>query len=150
ARVLVDDVALARLVDRSDDGDEQVIGLPRLQRLDQAPPGDGLVRDHEHVCQRTGTSSTSVARSPLKTACRAPSTPYSYGLPTTCGISSTLKIGGGELTCHSSVSERHGFASAAGPKRQLLIMLSRKTSVEAPSPNEASEMNRFRSAKRGT
>src|SRR6185503_2758804 len=96
ARVLVDDVALARLVD----GHEHV------------PLGS-------HAC----TSSPCWTRSPLKTPCRAPGTPYSYGLPTTCGISSKLKIGGGELTCHSSVSERHGLAGAFAPKRQLVIML---------------------------
>ena len=57
------------------------------------------------------------------TACRAPGTPYSYGPPTTCGISSKLKIGGGEVTCHSSVSARHGFDSAIGPRVQLVMML---------------------------
>ena len=56
-------------------------------------------------------------------ACRAFGTPYSYGPPTTCGISSKLKIGGGELTCHSSVSACHGFASAAGPYFHDQIML---------------------------
>ena len=45
-------------------------------------------------------------------ACRAPGTPYSYGPPTTCGISSKLNIGGGDETCHSSVRACHGFASA--------------------------------------
>src|SRR5439155_6700225 len=121
-RVLVDDVALPRLVDRADDGDTQLaLCLAPFQGLDQASPGDGLVRDHEHVFHLMGTSSAT--RSPLKTACRAPATPYSYGLPTTCGISSKLKSGGGELTCHSRVSERHGLAAAAGPKRQLLTML---------------------------
>src|SRR6476660_8766864 len=124
-RVLVDHVALARLVDRGDNGHPQraLLGAP-LQRVDQALAGDRLVRDHQDVAlfaHRTGTSSET--RSPLKTACRAPGTPYSYGLPTTCGISSKLKIGGGELTCHSSVSERHGFAGARAPKRQLVIML---------------------------
>ena len=48
----------------------------------------------------------------LITAWRAPGTPYSYGPPTTCGISSKLKIGGGEVTCHSSVIARHGFPGA--------------------------------------
>jgi hypothetical protein len=56
-------------------------------------------------------------------ACWAPGTPYSYGEPTTCGISSKLKTGGGELTCHSSVIARHGFEGAGGPFRQLVIML---------------------------
>src|SRR5439155_7730128 len=123
-RVLVDDVALARLVDRADHRDEQLsLRAAPLERLDQALSGDGLVRDHEDVLHLVGTSSSSTWRSPLKTAWRASGTPYSYGLPTTCGISSKLKIGGGELTCHSSVSDRHGFAAAAGPNRQLLTML---------------------------
>ena len=34
-----------------------------------------------------------------------------------------LKIGGGEDTCHSSVSARHGLATARGPPRQETIML---------------------------
>ena len=56
-------------------------------------------------------------------ACRAPGTPYSYGPPTTTGISSKLKIGGGELTCHSSVFARHGLSPASGPRTQLVVML---------------------------
>ena len=56
-------------------------------------------------------------------AWRAPGTPYSYGPPTTCGGSSKLKIGGGELTCHSSVIARHGLAGAIGPRAQLWMML---------------------------
>ena len=60
---------------------------------------------------------------PLKTPCTAPGTPYSYGPPTTVGTASKLKIGGGEETCHSSVSARHGFAGARGPPRQEAIML---------------------------
>ena len=75
-------------------------------------PADGLVRDDEDVPHRCRHLLELAARSPVKTAWRAPGTPYSYGLPTTCGISSKLKIGGGEVTCHSSVSARHGFASA--------------------------------------
>ena len=53
----------------------------------------------------------------------APGTPYSYGPPTTVGTRSKLKIGGGEETCHSSVSARHGLAGARGPLRQLETML---------------------------
>ncbi len=53
----------------------------------------------------------------------APGTPYSYGPPTTVGTLSKLKIGGGEETCHSSVSARHGLAGARGPLRQLETML---------------------------
>src|SRR4051812_6604349 len=60
---------------------------------------------------------------PLKTPCTAPGTPYSYGPPTTVGIASKLKIGGGEEPCHSSVSARHGFATARGPPRHEAIML---------------------------
>ena len=56
-------------------------------------------------------------------ACRAPGTPNSYGPPTTRGISSKLKIGGGEETCHSIELARQGLAAARGPKRQLTIML---------------------------
>ena len=55
--------------------------------------------------------------------CTAPGTPYSYGPPTTVGMWSKLKIGGGEDTCHSSVSDFHGFADARGPPRQLETML---------------------------
>ena len=56
-------------------------------------------------------------------ACRAPGTPNSYGPPTTRGTSGKLKIGGGELTCHSIVFARHGFPVARGPHRQLTTML---------------------------
>src|SRR5205085_620655 len=123
ARVLVDDVALARVVDRTEDGDaDRPLRGFALERLQQAPPGDGLVRDREDLARlglahvrRTSSSSPTSARSPFSTAWRAPGTPYSYGLPTTCGISSKLKIGGGEVTCHSRVSARHGVPCAAGP-----------------------------------
>src|SRR5918997_1726907 len=56
---------------------------------------------------------------PFRTPCTAPGTPYSYGPPTTVGTASKLKTGGGDDTCHSSVSARHGFAGARGPPRQL-------------------------------
>ena len=56
-------------------------------------------------------------------ACFAPGTPYSYGPPTICGISSKLKTGGGDETCHSSVIARHGLAPAIGPRIQLTIAL---------------------------
>src|SRR3954447_25792262 len=59
----------------------------------------------------------------LNTPCTAPGTPYSYGPPTTVGRLSKLKIGGGEDTCHSSVSARHGLAVARGPPRQEATML---------------------------
>ena len=60
---------------------------------------------------------------PFSTPCTAPGTPYSYGPPTTVGIASKLKIGGGELTSHSSVRARQGLDSARGPPRQEAIML---------------------------
>ena len=59
----------------------------------------------------------------LKMPCTASGTPYSYGPPTTVGTLSKLKIGGGEDTCHSSVSARHGLAGARGPPRQEATML---------------------------
>src|SRR5207248_8719887 len=55
------------------------------------------------------------ASSPGMITCRSPGTPNSYGPPTTRGISSKLKIGGGEETSHSIVFERHGFPGAFGP-----------------------------------
>src|SRR5919202_1107566 len=78
----------------------------------------------------------------LKMPWTAPGTPYSYGPPTTVGTRSKLKIGGGEDTCHSSVSARHGLAAARGPPRQEATMLYRKTIVLSPRPKLASEMIR--------
>ena len=78
--------------------------------------------------------------------CTAPGTPYSYGPPTTVGTASKLNTGGGEETCHSSVSARHGFAAARGPPRQLAARLYRKISVLSPRPKLASEMIRFQVA----
>ena len=57
------------------------------------------------------------------TACTAPGTPYSYGPPTTDGIESKLKIGGGEDTCHSIVRAFQGFATARGPLRHDVTTL---------------------------
>src|SRR4051794_15103022 len=57
---------------------------------------------------------------PFSTPCTAPGTPYSYGPPTTVGTASKLKIGGGDVTCHSSVSARHGLASPRRPPRRAL------------------------------
>src|SRR5688572_31097756 len=121
ARVVVDNVPLVRMAHRGEDGDQ--LGRPTLDRLDQARPGDSFVRDHEEMTHGALASSSSRSRAPLNTACRAPGTPYSYGPPTTCGISSKLKIGGGEETCHSRVIARHGFPGARGPRSQLTIML---------------------------
>src|SRR5262249_18393110 len=73
-----------------------------------------------HAC----TSSLSAAsRLGFMTACLAPGTPYPYGPPTTCGISSQLKIGGGRETRHPSVRACQGFASAIGPRAQLVTTL---------------------------
>src|SRR5439155_18906342 len=118
ARLLVDDVTAARLVHRAEHrhGQPPLSGVA-LHCLDQLPAGDCLVRDHEQPPQFLPTSSSSCCRAPFSSACRAPGTPYSYGPPTTCGISSKLKIGGGDDTCHSSVSARHGFPGASGPYR---------------------------------
>src|SRR3954452_20540879 len=121
ARVAVDDVAPLRLVHRRDDRDVEVVAAVR-ERVAQRLPVDGLVRDHQQV-RHTGTSSISRAFEGARTACCAPGTPYSYGEPTTCGISSKWKVGGGEETCHSSVIARHGLAGAISPNRQLVIML---------------------------
>src|SRR4029079_13720249 len=151
----VDNNPRPRLVLRADDRDaDRPVGGAGPQGVDERLPRHGLVRDHEDVPglghQRETTSSRSgtSARSPFRTAWRAPRTPYSYGLPTTCGISSKLKMGGGEDTCHSSVSARHGFAGAIGPRRHETIMLYRKTIVEAPSAKDATLMMKLRLPKR--
>src|SRR5262245_20102861 len=126
AGVLVDDITTLGLVDGGDHGHAQVaVFLVPLDRFDQLAAGDRLVGDNEQMHQCTGTSSSAAAavRSPFNTAWRAPGTPYSYGLPTTCGISSKLKTGGGEETCHSRVSARQGFAAAGLPRRMLITML---------------------------
>src|SRR5207247_4554343 len=109
ARVVVDDVAMARLGHGRDHRDPPAAPRLATHRGEQRVGRRRLVRDHEHVRQPALTCSGAAAP---KIAWRAPGTPYSYGLPTTVGISSKLKIGGGELTCHSSVSDRHGFAPA--------------------------------------
>src|SRR5437588_3118306 len=121
--VLVHDVAARRGAYRREHRDEVLAAAgSALHRVQQLLAGHGLVRDHEDVAH-TFTSSSSTTRSSLKTACRAPGTPYSYGPPTTCGISSKLKTGGGDETCHSSVGARHGFADAGAPRAQETIML---------------------------
>src|SRR5438874_1586122 len=75
--VLVHDIAAGGCVHRREHGDEVVAGTgSALDRVQQLLAGYGLVRDHEDVAQ-TFTSSSSMTRSPLKTACRAPGTPYS-------------------------------------------------------------------------
>src|SRR5205814_6193768 len=114
--VLVDDVAGRRGVDRRQHGDEvDAGGGLAADGVEQLVARDRLVGDDEDVAHVVRASSRSATRSPPKTACCAPGTPYSYGPPTTCGISSKLKSGGGEGICHSSVIARHGFGPAAGP-----------------------------------
>src|SRR3954452_12504256 len=83
------------------------LATTRIVRTGQCPP----------AAAGTGASGF------LKTPWTAPGMPYSYGPPTTVGSSSKLKIGGGEETCHSSVSARHGFEPALGPPRQDATML---------------------------
>src|SRR5204863_5038249 len=118
----VNDVPLARRADGRDHSDQ--VGRVPLDGVRQRAAGHGLVRDDEQVTQCfASTSSINPTRSPLKTACLAPGTPYSYGLPTTCGSSSKLNTGGGELTCHSSVSARHGLPDASGPCAHERAML---------------------------
>src|SRR5271157_6301746 len=100
------------------------LGDALADRIDQRPAAQRFVRhdqDRGHsrrsewlgdkVPAATGLTSAGG----LKIPCTAPGTPYSYGPPTTVGTVSKLKIGGGEDTCHSSVSARHGFAGARGP-----------------------------------
>src|SRR5919106_5579717 len=126
ARVAVDDVATARLGHGRDDGDpNRPLRGTTPDGVDELVADERLVRDHEdeggHVVRHAGTSCASCASlAGLKIACRAPGTPYSYGPPTTWGISSKLKIGGGEVTCHSRVRACQGFASATGPRCQLV------------------------------
>ena len=77
ARVLVDDVATRRSVHRGQHRDEiDARRGPASDGVEQLLAGGCLVRDHEDVAH-TFTSSSSTTRSPLKTACRAPGTPYS-------------------------------------------------------------------------
>ena len=107
----------------------------RLMRLEQLGAAERLVGDDEDRLHARSPPTPSVVAgvavdpagagtsAPLKTPCTAPGTPYSYGPPTTVGIASKLKIGGGEETCHSSVSARHGLATARGPPRHEATML---------------------------
>src|SRR5207302_11296258 len=96
------------------------------EQVDERRRDGGLVRDEQDVARGLvvhGTGTSSVVRAGARIACCAPTTPYSYGEPTTCGISSKLNVGGGEVTCHSSVIARQGLPGAIGPLRQLVIML---------------------------
>ena len=61
--VLVDDVAGARCVLRRDDRHaHRALGCPATHRVDQALPGDGLVREHEDVTHAVGHVTSSSAR----------------------------------------------------------------------------------------
>src|SRR3954462_12701954 len=133
--LVVDHVAVPGLVLGADhdDVDRALLG-PLLDRVDESLPTDGLVRHHEDCLSAVVHSVFTGGGAPpplavvtgprsLNTPCTAPGTPYSYGPPTTVGTSSKLKIGGGELTCHSSVCARHGLAAAFGPYRHDAIML---------------------------
>src|SRR3954467_12629327 len=132
--LVVHDVAGLRLVLRAHDGHvERPQLLVRLlgvlaNGLDQRTAADGLVRHHQDAERllahsRLPAGAGSSAWGVLNTPCTAPGTPYSYGPPTTVGTSSKLKTGGGDETCHSSVSARHGFAGARGPPRHDATML---------------------------
>ena len=107
-------------------------GVTLLDLLDEAAAADRLVGEHQDL--RHGSISLSSAGAPAgclsracaggwKIPCWAPGTPYSYGPPTTVGTRSKLNTGGGEETCHSSVSARHGFAGARAPPRHEATML---------------------------
>jgi hypothetical protein len=115
-RVAVDDVALARLRHGGDDGNpDRALPGAALECRYELPADERLVGDDEDRGGRVRhTCASAVSRVGLMTAWRAPGTPYSYGPPTTCGISSKLKIGGGDDTCHSNVCARHGFDDATG------------------------------------
>ena len=129
SRVAVDDVPGSRLGHRSDHSDAN-----RSRFGTTLHRGDELWRRRASRSRRRGSDgrsrhacTSSASRASFcgaMTACRAPGTPYSYGPPTTCGISSKLKMGGGEETCHSSVSARHGIRlrdRAARPARHDVV-----------------------------
>ena len=121
-RAVVDHVAVLGLVLGSDhEGLDLALGLAALHGVDQRLAADGLVGYDEDL--HSAATGSRFSAGALNTACCAPGTPYSYGPPTTVGISSKLKIGGGEDTCHSIVWARHGLAGAFGPCRHEEIML---------------------------
>ena len=142
--------AAARAASRVDDADEEVRGEERAEqhRLgadEQEHPEDrrldprALVRDRRPVmvvpvaaarrasrsAPRRGRSCRRLLRGRRRRGSRGArrARRTRTGPPTTCGISSKLKIGGGDETCHSSVIARHGFDSAIGPRAQLTITL---------------------------
>ena len=85
-----------------------------------------------------GTSSSigaglrgSVVGAPSTIACLAPRTPYSYGLPTTCGIWSKLKTGGGgDLPLEGERAPRVRGRRLAGPPAHEHVV-EKDASVEA-------------------
>src|SRR6185312_4484803 len=130
ARVAIDDVARAWVAHGCDhQRADRPLGRARANGVDELLAREGLVRDDQHalctflLAEMLAHACVSWSVPPLRTTCLAPGTPYSYGLPTTCGISSKLKTGGGEETCHSIVIAFQGFDPAIGPRAQLVIML---------------------------
>src|SRR5687768_4508757 len=108
--VPVDDVAGARVVHRRhDDGADRPLLGPAPDGVEELDADERLVRDDENdgrlgLEDHIAHVAASWSAPPRRTACLAPGTPYSYGPPTTCGISSKLNTGGGDVTCHSIVS----------------------------------------------
>src|SRR6185437_3978074 len=139
-RLVVDHEAGGRLGLRHDQPEAHLAGGGALaHRIEQLLPAEGAIGDYQDFAHRASLSySVCLWTTPEPPAapptvagtgaganvpCTAPGTPYSYGLPTTVGMRSKLNTGGGEDTCHSIVSPRHGFAGARGPPRQLVTML---------------------------
>ena len=86
-----------------------------------------------------------------KMPCTAPGTPYSYGPPTTVGTVSKLKIGGGEETCHSSVSARHGLAArprAAAPRGDHVVDEDQRAQAEHERRDRDDQVPASRTARR--
>ncbi len=120
-RVLVHDVAALGLIHRADDGHAEVGAPCGARRRRSTRAGHCLVCDDEEVHQCSRTSA--IRRGRLQDGVPCARHAVLIRLPTTCGISSKLNTGGGDDTCHSSVSDRHGFAEARGPRRMLMTML---------------------------
>src|SRR3954468_6947764 len=112
----------ARSLIRSSSGPPAIVSFARIRTVgtDQAPSSaDDVEVDAGAPAGCFGRASSAG----LKMPCTASGTPYSYGPPTTVGTASKLKIGGGGETWHSSVSQRHGLASARAPPRHEETML---------------------------
>ena len=145
ARVLVHDVAAARLRDGADDRDE--VRLALLQHLDQVLPGDRLVRDHEDVAQCVRTSSGTAVRSPFSTAWRAP------GIAVLVRVADDLRdlveVEDRRRRAHLPLERERAprvVPGAAGRASSSRSCCTKKTIVEAPSANDATEMKKFQSA----